>query len=127
MTAVSWGNDRIDIFARGSDNALWQEWFDGTTWHTWTRLGGDINSSPTVSTWGVGRLDVFSTGPAGDLQHYWYDSSSNGWQIWESLGQPAGNVTLSTGPGSVSWGPGRIDVFGRGSDGVLWQRWFDIR
>jgi len=24
----------------------------------------------------------------------------------------------------VSWGNGRIDVFGRGSDGALWQKWF---
>lgn len=30
--AVSWGNNRIDVFARGIDNALWHTWWDGHSW-----------------------------------------------------------------------------------------------
>ena len=29
-TAVSWGSGRIDVFARGPDNALWHRWFEGS-------------------------------------------------------------------------------------------------
>jgi Astacin (Peptidase family M12A) len=32
---------------------------------------------------------------------------------------------LTSGPGAVSWGPSRIDVFGRGKDNGLWHQWFD--
>ncbi len=31
---------------------------------------------------------------------------------------------LTSGPSVVSWGPGRIDVFGRGKDNGLWHQWF---
>jgi hypothetical protein len=123
--AVSWGSSRIDVFARGSDNALWQKTYDGTNggWQPWVQVGGDINSAPTVSTYASGRLDVFATGPAGDLEHFWYTDSA--WHNAESLGTPPSNVTLTYTPGAVSWGSSRIDVFARGSDGVMWQKWFD--
>jgi hypothetical protein len=26
-TAVSWGPNRIDCFAKGQDNAMWRKWF----------------------------------------------------------------------------------------------------
>ena len=123
--AVSWGSLRLDIFARGSDNSLWQKTYNGqgTGWQPWVKLGGWMVSSPSPTTWGPGRLDVFATGPAGDLEHFWY--IDNVWHPAESLGMPSSSVTLSTGPGGASWSNGRLDVFSRGSDGVLWQKWFD--
>lgn len=43
-------------------------------------------------------------------------------------GQPPppseGGVTAG-GPGAVSWGPNRIDVFVRGSDNGIWHKWWD--
>lgn len=123
--AVSWGSGRIDVFVRGSNNQLYQEWYGNGAWQPWVSLGGDINSSPTVTTWGPQRLDVFSTGPAGDLQHYWFNGYGGGWQNWESLGYPGGGVTLSSAPGAVSWGGARLDVFGRGTNNQLYQEWFD--
>ena len=38
---------------------------------------------------------------------------------WESLG---GGFTSA--PAVCSWGPGRLDVFGRGEDFALWHNWF---
>jgi hypothetical protein len=44
----------------------------------------------------------------------WHDVyASNTWS-WEYLGG-----SLTSGPGAVSWGLGRIDAFGRGPDGTL--------
>jgi hypothetical protein len=31
---------------------------------------------------------------------------------------------LTSSPAAVSWGPGRIDVFVRGTDSALWHRWY---
>jgi hypothetical protein len=35
---VSWGPNRIDCFARGSDDALWHRWWDGARWGGWESL-----------------------------------------------------------------------------------------
>lgn len=45
-TAVSWGRSRLDVFARSTDKALWHKWFDGTTWHDWSSLGGQFEIRP---------------------------------------------------------------------------------
>ena len=29
-TAVSWGANRIDVFARGTDSAMWHRWWRST-------------------------------------------------------------------------------------------------
>ncbi len=125
--SISWDSGRIDIFGRGADGALWQKTYDivGGGWQPWAKLGGVMNSAPSVTTWGPGRLDVFSTSSSGELQHLWYGAGA--WQNWESLGKPSTNVSLVSAPGAISWGDGRIDIFGRGSDGVLWQKWYDTR
>ena len=82
--AVSWGEQRIDVFACGSDNGIYHKWFDGN-WHPWERIG-DGTPDLTVSSWGVGRLDVFFRGIAGDLVHLWYTNGK--FEGPESLGQP---------------------------------------
>ena len=87
---VSWAKDRIDIFARGSDDGLWHLYFNEKGWSTWEKLGGGIATSPAVSSWEEGRLDVTATGVAGDLMHFWFDE--NGWQGPESLGIPIGHI-----------------------------------
>ena len=114
--AVSWSSGRLDVFARGTDRALWHKWFDGS-WHGWESLGGGLTSAPGVSSWAAGRLDVFVRGDDNALWHKWFDGS---WHNWESLGGG-----LTSGPAAASGGPGRIDVFVRGGDAALWHKWFD--
>jgi len=41
-SCVSWGPNRIDCFARGTDNAMWHRWWDGSAWGGWESLGGVI-------------------------------------------------------------------------------------
>src|SRR6266540_5071671 len=114
--AVSWDQCRIDVFARGTDSALWHKWYD-SGWSDWESLGGILTSSPAASSWAAGRLDVFACGTDSALWHKWYDS---GWSDWESLGG-----TLISAPAAVSWDQGRIDVFARGTDSALWHKWDD--
>jgi hypothetical protein len=122
--AVSWGKNRIDVFARGIDLGLWHAWWDGAKWNNWEPLGGILVSGPAVCSWGNGRLDVFARGLNGALWHKAYDN--NNWGQWEDLG---GSITSD--PAAVCWGPNRIDVIARGAASDLvhlsydgqWSAW----
>jgi hypothetical protein len=109
---------RYDIFARGSDSAIWQKSFSGGKWSAWQSLGQVATSAPAAAAWGTGRLDVFVRGAGNKLytRHY---TSSAGWSRWGSLGG-----ILTSGPAVASWGPGRLDVFVRGADKAVWHKWF---
>jgi spore germination protein YaaH len=112
--AASWGPNRLDAFVRGTDNAIYHRWWDGTAWQPWESLGGVATSDPTAVAWGNGRLDFFVRGTDKALYHR---SWSGAWSAWESLGG-----VFTSGPDVSSWGPGRLDVFGRGTDMALYHR-----
>jgi hypothetical protein len=118
ITAVCWGQNRIDCFARGTDNALYHKWWDGNHWGGWESLGGVITSDPTVVSWGPNRLDVFAKGTDGAMYHRWWDG--NHWGGWESLG---GVITSNVA--ATCWGSNRIDCFARGADNACYHRWWD--
>jgi hypothetical protein len=40
---------------------------------------------------------------------------------WESLGG-----TLASGPDVSSWSAGRLDLFVRGWDNAIWNKWYDL-
>ena len=113
----SWGTNRVDAFVRGTDNALYQRTWNGTSWGAYTSLGGTITSQPAAVSWGPNRIDVFARGT--DLQLYHRDWDGINWSPWESLGG-----TLSSGPAVTSWGPNRLDVFVRGTDNAMYHRWW---
>jgi hypothetical protein len=115
---VSWAANRIDCFARGTDNAMWHRWWDGAAWGGWESLGGVILGAPDCVSWGPNRIDCFAKGTDSALYHRWWDGAA--WGGWESLG---GNI-LETAD-CVSWGPNRIDCFARGTDAAMYHRWWD--
>jgi hypothetical protein len=117
-TAVSWGPNRMDVFAKGTNHALWHRWWDGSAWGGWESLGGVLTSPPAAVAWGPNRLDIFALGQNHGLWHRWWNGSS--WGGWESLGG-----VLTTQPHAVAWGPNRLDVFGIGLDTALWHRWWN--
>lgn len=116
-SATSWGPNRIDVVARGTDSAVWHRWWDGASWNGWESLGGGCQSGPSICSWASGRLDMFVVGTDHQLYHKWYQG---GWSGWEALGG-----VLSSDPACVSWGPNRIDVFARGMDSAMWHLWWD--
>ena len=61
---------RLDLFARGTESALWQKTFDRGRWGAWTaRTGpGALTSDPAVAGISLDRLDVFYRGAGRDLQ-----------------------------------------------------------
>jgi hypothetical protein len=118
----TWGPGRLDVFVRGSDNALWHRWYDSGTWYAWQSLGGTLASGPDAVSWGDGRIDVFARDNNNNVVHKYYVGGT-GWSAWVSEGAPPGGA--SSDPSVVSWGSSRLDVFVRGSDNALWHKWFD--
>ena len=115
--AASWAEDRLDVFVKGTDNAVWHLWWDGA-WNGWESLGGTIDDSPAAVSRGDGRVDVFGRGTDNHLWHLCFDGS--GWSGWEDLGG-----VLTSGPAAASWAEDRLDVFVKGTDNAVWHLWWD--
>lgn len=124
----SWASNRLDTFARGTDNALWHKWWNGTRWSDWESLGGNLTSAPAAVSWGPNRIDVFARGQGNRLNHLWWNGSR--WSGWQDLGG-----RIASGPAVSSRRPNRLEVFARGSnnqlittswDGSRWSNWRNI-
>lgn len=109
---------RIEIFARGSDQAMWHNWqtSPGGSWAGWYSMGGIISGSPQVAVNADGRLVAFVRNP-GNIAYYNYQTSpGGGWSGWIWLG--ANNIT--TPPAVARNFDGRLQVFAVGTDGAVW-------
>jgi len=112
---------RLEIFARGTDNALWHQWQTAPNngWSGWASLGGFITSDPVVINNADGRMEVFVRGSDNAVWHRWQTAPSNGWSDgWASLG---GVITSQIA--AVRNADGRIEIFARGTDNAVWHRW----
>ena len=116
---ASWAAHRLDVFAKGQDNALWHKWWDGSIWHNWQNLGGQFKDTPGAVSWGPNRIDVFVRGMDDHLGHLWWDGGPK-WKGWEDLGG-----LITSGPAVASWAAHRLDVFAKGQDNALWHKWWD--
>ncbi len=118
---------RLDVFGLGLDYALYHQ----VVWNglvanpqpltQWERLGGSLISAPAAVAWNDGhldgRVDVFAVGQA-DRALYRTTWNTKSWSAdWERLGG-----VFTSEASVVSWGPGRLDVFARGSDFTLRHR-----
>ncbi|WP_051223751.1 hypothetical protein [Conexibacter woesei] len=112
---ISWGPNHIDVFARGSDGALWHRAFLASSggWGNWESLGGQMTGTPSVISWSPGHLDVFVRGTDGGLYHRWFTGS--GWYDWRRIG----TWQIAGSPSAMTWGSGQVDVFARGNDNAL--------
>jgi hypothetical protein len=139
---VSWGPDRLDVFALGTVSAPTQpgktvnEMFhlalDGNVWLPWAARGGVFNSPPAVASWGPNRLDVFALSNNEMLRQSWNGSAflPSGTD-WEDRG-----AAFNSTPAVTSWGPNRLDVFGVSGadnemfhqlwDGIAWSAWSSL-
>ncbi len=109
---------RLEVFARGSDKALWHMWQTAPNngWSGWGSMGGWIDIIKPARNQD-GRLEVFARGSDKALWHIWQTAPNNGWSGWGSMG---GWVDLIEVTNNAD---GRLEVFARGSDGAVWHRW----
>jgi hypothetical protein len=81
---TSWGNNRLDVFARGADNKLIHKFYNGSNWSGWNDLGGTLKSSPTAVSCQENRIDVFAVGTDNGV---WTRTYRNGsWSNWATIG-----------------------------------------
>jgi hypothetical protein len=123
----SWAANRLDVFVRGTDNAIWHAWWDGTRWNAWESLGPAIVSSPAAVSWGPNRIDLFGVGADGNVWHKVWDVVWNhGWTSWLSeIGAPPPGIVVGSSPSVSSWAANRLDVFVLGTDNAIWHAWWD--
>jgi hypothetical protein len=139
---VSWAPGRLDIFVRGGDNKLYQKTSNngGVEWSDWILLfdgDGTLSASPEVASRGANRLNLFVINVDGDIYERFYDGpevGGGGWSpSWIYHGGPdVGVAILAQGgtdrsdPATVAWGSSeRWDLFVRGTDSRLYQRFWD--
>jgi serine protease AprX len=109
---------RLEVFARGTDHALWHIWQVALNsgWSNWDSLGGWIDA-PAVTRNSDGRLEALVIGADHALWHNWQTAPNNGWSGWASLGGVIDMVAVGQNA------DGRLEVFARGTDGALWHIW----
>lgn len=120
VAAVVNQQGEIEVFAIGTDGALWHIWqTPGGTgpWSPWYSLGGTLKGTPSVVRNIDGRLQVFARG-MDDTQQYNCQAipGSNAWDGWQSLGG-----ILRSDPAAAVNADGRLEVFVRGTDNQVWH------
>lgn len=115
---TAWGDNRLDVFAIGTDSRLYHKQWDRTQWGIWQSLGGTCIHQPAAVCWGADRLDVFAIGVDQQIYHKWWNGST--WEGWENLGG-----TCIYGVAAASWGENRIDLFSLGPNSVLFHKYFE--
>lgn len=82
---TAWAPDEFEVFAIFPDGELWDRYWDGSAWHPWESLGGDLDPAgePAASTWGADRIEVSAPGRDGRIWHRAWDGTR--WVPWEQL------------------------------------------
>ncbi len=109
---------RMEIFARGSDGAVWHNWQTepNGNWSGWASLGGWIDML-TIGQNADGRLEIFARGSDGAVWHNWQTEPNGNWSGWASLGGWIDILTVGKNA------DGRLEIFARGGDGAVWHNW----
>ena len=116
--AVSAAPGSAEVYAAGTDHAVWRDALSGGRWSGWKRLGGATYSAPAAA-WirGSNSTHLFARGTDNAL---WENSGSAGaFGAWHKLGG-----VLIDGPAAAgSIAPG-MDVAVRGTDNAVWTASF---
>ena len=73
------GSDDLEVFAVGSDNAVWVTVSNGSSFGQWQSLGGNVVGDPLAVRTPDHLVQVFAVGPDGTLS-YIRQSAPNSWQ-----------------------------------------------
>jgi hypothetical protein len=122
--------NELHVLVASQDGRLWDHWWDGGTWH-WKDRGapGGFKSfaSPAVTTYWDGSHEQLHAyvagGPNGDLYDI-YTNDDNTWHC-DNHGKPNSSIFLWRAPAVVEDGANRLDVFAHGSDGSLYEHWWE--
>jgi hypothetical protein len=113
---VSSATGQIDVFWRGTDSALWHDWYaDGSGWAGPQWLGGKVAAPPIPGTSGSGVIDVSWRTTDESLNEARFIPGS-GWVV----GMAPSSTPLTSDPTPVSPGNGQMAVVAEAFDGDMW-------
>ena len=127
FATLVWLDGRTEVFALGSDAAIWHNWWDtsSSAWSGWGSLGGSFATGVGTIMWSDGTGELFATDSAGDIWHSWSGTGTgftNGWYAWTKFGSG-----MAGRPSPVRWADGHAEVFVRGADSQLYHSDFDMQ
>jgi hypothetical protein len=123
---------RINLFVRGADGNLWERYWNGAGW-SWVDTGKAVSHEPVALVRGSSgspdpagiRINLFVRGADGRLwERYWNGGS---W-TWIDTGKGIRGRVAAIQRGnrrSTNGGDIRINLFAEGTDGTLWERYWD--
>lgn len=119
---------RLEIFAVGDDNALWQKWqvAPNSGWSAWKTLGTPASDTAVTDQFTVGRnqdgrQEVFTVGSDGNVWQIWQTAPNGGWSAWRKLGQPPASIRRADRITVGSNHDLRQELFVMGGDDALWH------
>lgn len=121
-TAISWGENRLDVFAMDGQGVLQHIAWDGSQWLPWEAMGHVAYAKVAALSWSPNRLDIYALAYDTQYQYKYWDGSQwnpsvDGW--YEKGGE------FKTAPALVSWGKNRLDADGVDvSNNLLHQTWY---
>jgi hypothetical protein len=110
---------RLEIFARGPDDALWHKYQTSTKglWSQWQSLGGSITARPAAILGADGRINVFVRGS--DYRLYLVQQTAPGGAYSGFAGM--GPERIMSAP-AVGLSANTMNVFVRGTDDMVYRK-----
>jgi alpha-galactosidase len=105
---------RVDVFVRGTDNAVYQRTFKNGKWCEWAKLGGSVTDAPTVAFTSPDSWTLVARGADGKV---WQRGNNSG---WSTLDAPNGQPVY--GRPSAAVANGVVHVAVRTADDAVWER-----
>jgi hypothetical protein len=115
LSAASYGNDCIELAARGSDNRIYHWRYRNGAWSQPAAIANEIISAPILMHTGAGQLELLGV----DLDYHLFR-----WRFWGNAWQPRLSVAhnfrinnaLFSSLSASSWGDGTVDLVVVGLD-----------
>lgn len=132
--AVAWSRSRLNLFARGNNNRVYELVFDGANWvPSWNDLGGPIKGDPAAIVQDGRRISVAVVGFSDGHIYYKYRYADAGWTpstTFSDFGMAGavGFVSVTM----LAWQGNYVTIFGLRSDhevylkqwnGLTWSGW----
>jgi lysozyme len=121
LSTVVWPDGHTEVFALGSDHALWHNYWNvsATNWSGWSSMGGNLDTGASPIVWGNDTVELFATDSSGNVWHTWF-SGAGPWASWTNMGSG-----MASRPAPVRWPDGHVEIFVVGKDSQLYHSDFN--
>lgn len=121
-SAISCGENRLDIFQISDDGTAMHKYWDESGWQPqesdqFEKMGGNFASSLVAASSRANRMDLIGRGHDRKYYHKYWDR--NNWSKWEDFGGK-----FISEPAMTSTKKNSIDIFDIEKDGKLVQKYW---